>query len=79
MILFFNYKSFLMSVVFGLAGFVLPDLMIRIHKNAENSNSQATWRDTDRGSLFLLLFDEGEERKGSRGDTGELGMGLTQN
>jgi len=50
-----------------------------VHKNAENSNSQATWRDTDRGSLFLLLFDEGEERKGSRGDTGELGMGLTQN
>jgi len=30
-----NYKSFFMSIVFGLAGFVLPDLMIRIHKNAE--------------------------------------------
>jgi len=30
-----NYKSFFMSIVFGFAGFSLPDLMIKIQKNAE--------------------------------------------
>jgi len=30
-----NYKSILMSVLFGIAGFLLPDFMIRIQKNAE--------------------------------------------
>ena len=30
-----NYKSALMSILFGLAGFSLPDIMIKIQKNAE--------------------------------------------
>lgn len=30
-----NYKSFFMAIVFGLAGFCLPDFMIKIQKDSE--------------------------------------------
>lgn len=30
-----NYRSFLMSSLFGVAGFLIPDFMIKIQKNAE--------------------------------------------